>query len=266
MKRTIPALLILAFVAIILVFVYKKPHFLYQQVENYTIQSIEQCYGNQKMEAKYEQFVYQIVRKMGISENISIRKMNYFALQFYGYHNACAVHPTFLCLFPIIAKPYIFISHGFFEDLPEDEQMYIIGHELAHIRERHVCYLPLVVILVRLVLLATWCFILIYYICSAKAYMNLSVSIQQYVSTLTTLIFIAVMLYVTNLGSLAYRRSIEWDADIKAVSELKCHHGAIALFERWEKIYKLPKNNGYRDLFSDHPSITDRIEYCKNNI
>src|ERR1700704_5010481 len=76
--------------------------------------------GTESLSFEHEQFVRNIIKEMGITKSIHIRKMNRKAVLIYGSRNAFAYLGN-----------YIFIGEAFFKELTPLEQRFLIGHELA---------------------------------------------------------------------------------------------------------------------------------------
>lgn len=88
------------------------------------IDSYAQKLGTEPLSCEHETFVRAIAQEMGIAKPIKFRYMNYAALNTFGLYNACAYLDS-----------YVFISKYFFEKLSKEEQRFVIGHELAHIKQ-----------------------------------------------------------------------------------------------------------------------------------
>jgi len=56
---------------------------------------------------------------------------------------------------------------------------------------------------------------------------------------------------------------MEKEADIKSVKTLNTHEGAKKIIERWAREFKIPFHNNYYGIFSDHPSTSERKNYCE---
>ena len=81
-------------------------------------------------------------------------------------------------------------------------------------------------------------------------------------SVLIGLLFIFVRA-APKLTEFAYRRHIEREADHLSITALGSHDGALVLFERWQKDFKMLEHNPF-ELTADHPSIFERKQYCMN--
>jgi Zn-dependent protease with chaperone function len=258
----IPLIIIACLSLYTTVFIYKTPSFVYNSISNYAVTNLEATFGAQKLAPQFEEKIKQIAFKMGITEEIHLRKMNYIGLQTFGYYNALYMTPQFFGLLPILDKPYIYISQGFLENLTDDEQLFLIGHELGHLKERHVSYLPLIQLLVNICILALWWYVILGYIEQIIMKREWSIRLKKHTINLLGSVIIALCIALSSISILAYYRHIEWQADEISLSCLHSHDGALKLMERWEKEYKIPSEQGYRDIFSNHPSTKYRIQYC----
>jgi len=230
------------------------------QIHTYMVRSTQEQFGDQPVDAEQEKTIRAIAHEMGITESIIIRKMNIHALQSFGYWNACAIFPLLFNCFPMSNQPFLYISQGFFEDLTPQEQRFLIGHELIHIKERHVC-------VYNLFLFSTTLLIVLLFIGFRKrilsfiAHNTRFISSHQFATVLGFFILLQLCLSVPNLIGLWYRRHIEWQADMQSIATLQSHEGGIQLIERWVKEYRLPWHNQYA-LLEDHPSCFERRAYC----
>jgi Zn-dependent protease with chaperone function len=233
---------------------------LHLELGSYLSPIIERTFGSTSLEKEQERKIRLIAERMGVREEIVIRKMNSHALALFGYYNAFACFPTLFGFFPIKTTPFLFVSEGFFEDLSSKEQVFLIGHEMVHIKERHTIYINLILMLLVLSLLLFW----------LVSRNHLGLIVQRYVGkrkTLTVLflihgILICFFLVIPHFVSLAYRRKIEREADSKSMEILKSYDGGIMLLERWGKDFKMAEHNPYFGLLSDHPSNSERKSYC----
>jgi Zn-dependent protease with chaperone function len=238
---------------------YYHTHLLHQ-LRLYVSQRTEQELGAKPLAPAQEAAIKQIAYEMDITIPINIRKMNPKALLTFGYHNAFACFPLLFNCIPVGNTPYLFVSEGFFEDLPQHEQRFIIGHEMIHIREQHTLYLNLVVYFLFLLLLAAS-----YFLAG-----TINILVQRYTHTkyhvffLTLIKFLlfVICLAVPNLTALAYRRHIERVADCESLKILNSFEGCTDLIDRWQKEFKLSPDNPYFGFFSDHPSCSERKTYC----
>lgn len=219
-----------------------------KSIQSYAITSTEDMFGGRSLTQDQEQKIREIAQKLGVTQTINIRKMNAQSLQQFGYHNAFAYFPRILNIFPLGGQPFMYISEGFFEDLNPEEQDFLIGHELVHIKQEHMKYTPLIyLVLFILITLGVWLL--------RKKY----VFLRNWMVTIG--IWIALMGMI-NVGNLTYRRHIERMADIQSLECLGTHIGLLKIVERWIREYKMPLHNNYYGLFSDHPSVSERQAYC----
>lgn len=225
-----------------------------QRIDHYAINQMQTTFGSALLEPQFEAKILKIAQEMGINEPIVIRKMNMQALQRFGYANAFACWAQLLGFIPFSNQPFMYLSDGFLEDLSEAEQRFLIGHELIHVRERHVLFFNLSWVLGILFLLA------FFYL--AQNYLHERFKIKSFVLIVFKIIGIYLSLAIPNLAGLAYRRSIEKFADCESFRLLNSYEGCLKMLERWQKDFKIAPHNPYFGLLSDHPSCFERESYC----
>lgn len=235
--------------------------FAYAYLSNCAHQWIETAYGAQPLNPIYEAKVRAIAQEMNITTPFTIRKMNAIALRTVGYFNAFAMFHLFGAILPLVDTPYLFISEGFFEDLSEQEQRFLVGHELVHIREQHNRFVPLVATGTLCGLLAAWARY------SENGVQHLvekifSASHQKTGRIITHGTVAVLCATLCELIAVRYQRHNEWVADHESMERLHAHEGGIRLMERWMKDFKMAEYNVLGVLFADHPSCADRRAYC----
>lgn len=231
-----------------------------QKIQSYAITSTQELLGGSLLAPAQEQKIKEIALKMVVTRIVNIRKMNATALRQFGYHNAFAYFPQLLNIFPIGNQAFMYISEGFFEDLSEQEQTFLIGHELAHIKEQHTKYIPLTVLL--MIILISWAVWGL-----RKKIRNLVVRMLPVTYAAAAFWVLAVCLWlagilVVEIGMAVYQRHIERVADMAALEKLACHEGLLKITDRWLKEFKMPLHNDYYGIFADHPSCAERKAYC----
>lgn len=231
-----------------------------QQLDAYAIQSTQELLGSDPLAPEQEVMVKAIAQEMGVTDKIIIRKMNWRALQAFGYHNAFAYFPLFLNVIPYTKQPFLFFSEGFLEDLSPEEQRFLIGHEMVHIKERHLLYLNLVMYLC-MVLLALGCWLLFHYVKRGTQKYAQRAYYSYILNGIFALLFYCCILLPT-LGALVYRRYMERLADCESLVQLHSYDGCKKLLDRWQKEHKIPRHHNGLGLFEDHPSCCEREEYC----
>lgn len=225
-----------------------KTPYISQKIQSYALSTTQEMLGSCSLALIQEQKIKEIAQRLGITQTIHIRKMNSNTLKQFGYHNAFAYFPHFFNIIPLGNQAFMYISEGFFEDLSEQEQNFLIGHELVHIKEGHTKYsLIIYFVFIILITLAVW-------------WLRNRYSFLRY-WTATIGLWI-LLVWVLNFGHLAYRRHIERVADIQSLECLGTHIGLLKLIERWAREYKMPLHNDYYGIFADHPSIAERKAYC----
>lgn len=222
--------------------------FVSQKIQSYAISSTEQLFGSQLLLPVHEKQVREIAQKLGITHTVHIRKMNAQSLQQLGYHNAFAYFPHFLNIFPLGDQAFMYISEGFFEDLNEQEQDFLIGHELVHIKQEHTKYAPVI------------CLVLFIFITVGVWLLRKKFAFLRY--WMASIGLWLVLMWIINLGHLSYRRHIEREADIHSLERLETHNGMLKIIERWMREYKMPLHHNYYGMFSHHPSVWQRRTYC----
>lgn len=240
--------------ALSLLSLYQCPYF-YRIMDAYAIAKTEELLGKELLAAEHETFIREIGQQMGIEEQLFIRKMNYTAVVTWGYHNAVAYFPQFLYVIPLTDRPFLYVSEGFFEDLSPAEQRFLIGHEMVHIKERHVRFSTLIVVLSLILVFVAWWQLRGWLLPRMSSYSSVARSFL-----LGILLYAGIAL--PGLLHLAYRRHIEWQADKISIAHLNSYDGGIKFMERCVRIYRLPWCNPYGGWLSDHPSCFERRAYC----
>ena len=103
-------------------------------------QALENLYtelGNLPIDNKLKEKIDLLAQEIGVTSPLIVNKMNCNATQLLGYHNCFITYPRSCLNIITFNKPHMFISEGFFENLSVDEQRFILGHELIHVREGH---------------------------------------------------------------------------------------------------------------------------------
>ncbi|MBN1549802.1 hypothetical protein JW872_04050 [Candidatus Babeliales bacterium] len=80
-------------------------------------------FGTEKLTSEAEDLVTDVAQKMGV-ESVQFRYLNLRGLQTFGLYNAVAMQDA-----------YVLVSKYFFTKLPIPLQRFLIGHELAHIKQ-----------------------------------------------------------------------------------------------------------------------------------
>ncbi|OGB84011.1 hypothetical protein A3F66_06585 [candidate division TM6 bacterium RIFCSPHIGHO2_12_FULL_32_22] len=212
---------------------------------------IESVWGNQRVSSDIEKKIYEIANKMGIGKSFEIRKMNVAVMQRFGYCNALAVAPVLANIIPI-SSDYLYVSNGFMEDLSEDEQIFLIGHELTHIKYSHSFYL----FIFNMMLISMIIFL------SYLAYQLLAKKLSGIFLYMAFFLAVGSLISVADIISSLYSRYIERVADCESMQILNAYDGALKLIERWKNEYKMAEHNNYAGLFADHPSNHERRIYC----
>jgi Zn-dependent protease with chaperone function len=232
----------------------------HDSIKQYAQSSIETTYGSARISPIYEAKITALAKEMGIETPIIMRKMNTTTLVLFGYYNAFAIFPQIGNVLPLVNTPFLFISEGFFEDLSEQEQRFLIGHELAHIKAEHTRYLGITSLIAYLMLLFLyWQFIMRPLMPYLQNLIAPSYHYWLKGGTIASALFICST--VVNLASWRYQRHIEWEADIVSLTQLQSHDGGLKLMERWQRDYQMAATNRYWGLCADHPSCTERKNF-----
>lgn len=232
-----------------IIFVYLiNTSFFLKYIDKYFKFSCLDSIGSKKLKEEINNLILDIKNEMHIKETIHLRKMNSSGMKIYGYFNAIACFPLFLKYLPI-NKPYIFVNEGFFELLSLEEKRFLIGHELIHIRDMHAYYLAIIFNFVFLLSLAS--------------IFNFNSILKN---NLLIYIFIFIFIFLHKLSQAAYKRYNERMADILSMNILNSQAGCLKLIDRWKKDFNMKEdyNSLYERLFSDHPSLNERIKIANN--
>jgi Zn-dependent protease with chaperone function len=255
-----PSRIILTLIAIAIIgFIISGSTPVCQQLSSYATRNAEQLFGATPLAPAQEEKIRSIAQEMEITQPFTVKRMNQQALATFGYHNAFAHIPLIWNFFPTRSTPILFISEGFFEDLSPEEQRFLIGHELVHIQERHTEYLPLAQLTLLLLLIVLWGLL------RKKFLLHLTQAKNSYYDIALGIILgllLVIFLNIPNLAALDYRRHIEWEADRISLQALNSYDGCIRFMDRLECEYHVPSHNPYFGLISDHPSCSERKNYC----
>ena len=234
--------------------------FLEQQTLSVAVTVAQQQFGSSPLAPEQEAMIRKIAHETGVTRSVIIRKMNTQALAQFGYCNALAFNLHMCYLIPIDSVSLLFVSEGFFEDLTPEEQRFLIGHEMIHIKHGHLGYLPLFICLLFLSLAACSLFLL------RIIYKSFAQTIKKQYQTvfmisITLLLFFSCS-FITQIASFAYRRHIEKEADCESMKLLGSYNGCLQLTDRWQQEYNIALHNPYFSIMSDHPSVAERKTYC----
>jgi Zn-dependent protease with chaperone function len=192
---------------------------------------IEKRFGHESVSFECAQLVHSLVHTLGISYPLTLRKMNCDAVRTLGWYNAFAY------------GRHIFINEPFLMQLTRQEQTFLLGHELTHVKENHV---P--------IFFATHCSLLVTVIV-VYTYLH-----RTKVRAWSKRVLVAIGLLIAASSLYAsVRRYYESEADRNAVISLNCVEGGISFLQSMEK--KMPESQStIQQLFSTHPSYKQRIE------
>jgi len=257
MKKKLGSLLIALILGALLLS--QEPH-INSKLTVHACKQAGQMFGTRPIDPQQEKKIREIAHKMNIKEAIVIRRANASALQGFGYYNAFMYFPAFLRFIPTNAPAHLFVSEGFFEDLSQEEQVFLIGHELTHIKERHTKYIHLGYWILLCLFLLFWWRIEKWIRFFFRSYIHP----KRFSFTLRCIqgVVLYVCVAIPNLSCLAYRRHMERVADIQSIEMLKSHNGALKLIDKWQNEYHVPENKRLFGLLSDHPLYKERKSYC----
>lgn len=234
--------------------------FLEKQALADIVKITQEQFGSLPLAPEQERFIRDIAAEIGLEKKLVIRKMNPRALASFGYHNAFAYNPQTPYFLPIESTSFLFVSEGFFEDLSPEEQRFLIGHELIHIKHGHLHYFHLGLILFfALFLIFLWQPAKYIMVIMRKRF---PLFYSKYIPWVTTALLVGICVASTSLVALAYRRYIEREADCVSMQLLNSHAGCLLLTERWHKECKIALHNPYFGITADHPSCAERQTYC----
>lgn len=208
-----------------------------------------QGYGTQPLSKKQTRLVTSIMKEMGITKPIDMRMANWRAKATWGRNNAIAMYDQ-----------YLFISDSFFDELSKEEQRFLIGHELSHIKFGHNS--KQLTVLILLIILAFFLY--------GKINKALRARIQRRIITLPLGLFCLWLLLVgRQITSATLSRICERQADMESVRCLNCPKGGIKFFDRLERADKITvaQNRIKKWLgpwIATHPSNKARIDYLND--
>jgi Zn-dependent protease with chaperone function len=233
--------LLRAYLSCTIIFIFLIGYFCFNPLLNilkvYAIENAQETLGSQRLADTQEAFIKGIANRMHIQAPM-IRKMNSAALQHYGYYNACILFPQICICIPVSSEPILFISEGFFEDLSVEEQEFLIGHELIHAKEQHTRYLALMLLLLFFSLVCIGLFGLRKLTFMLRSKIAPHYYLYSRIIIITGIIFLSGA--IAELVEYAYRKHIEWVADVQSTQLLHSYQGGIKLMDRWIRDYKMP--------------------------
>lgn len=208
-------------------------------------------FGTEKLSTEHESQVRSIMTQMGITKAIDMRYMNYKGLQTFGLYNAIAYLDS-----------YLFFSKYFFTKLTFEEQLFLIGHELTHIKQNHTRKIALLAgatgMLAAISALGMWQLL-------KRKNFNTAASMISSVATYT---FFA---RLTVIPCAAYMRSCEKEADKQSACVLKCPQSGVKFLQHMNELNaalgvstSLPWSTWWKRLTVTHPSDQERINLLNN--
>ncbi len=208
-----------------------------------------QGYGTQPLAKDQREFVESIMQEMGIRKPIDMRMANWRAKAIWGRNNAIAIYDR-----------YLFISDSFFDELTKEEQRFLIGHELSHIKFYH-----------NSKQLSIWILLLILvFFLYGKINKILRPPISRRIIRIPVGLFCLWMLLIgRQMISATLSRVCERQADMESVRCLDCPKGGIKFIERLEQVnHIVPRKNQFQKVMAPwiatHPSNQERIDYLND--
>lgn len=247
-------LLSLIFVYIAIVFSINKISFVKNLIIGRCRIQLEDQYGSFKASDSLNKKVSDLSQKIGVDSNLEVRKMNYKALQSLGYYNAFITNPIFLSIFPV-DDLYLYASQSFVEDLTEQEQDFLLGHELVHAKYKDSFYKHFFLILS--ILIFAYIFYNFGYL--GFRYKNFNSEVLRWSLILLSFVFFAL---IGELFFHRYEKNLEVRADCFSLAKLNTYDGAFKMMERWSKDFKMNDHHDWWGLFATHPSLSERKIYC----
>ncbi len=227
--------------------------------------------GYQAVSAENEEYIRAIQHELKMDDYcIEIRHMSNLAQRLIGRANAF-VFPSILLSNK--SHAYMYISEEWFNTLTTDEKQALIRHELMHLKKDH-CRKK---------------FILTYLITLVRNMTTLSIAQGAYTKYINPInadqrkqIIISAVARIIGLDLIsqaitaAYSRSVEKEADMKALKTMENKEGFINLFNELKNQYLDPSSKfkikrilakaikPINHLFDSHPELDDRIDYIQN--
>ena len=205
-----------------------------------------QKYGTEKVSTEHKLFIQSIMDEMGITKPIDIRYMNYTGLQIFGLYNAMAYLDS-----------YLFISKYFFTKLTPEEQRFLIGHELGHIKQKYA--LKNMSLLYSLLFLSGLSSFGIYRMLKKK-------NIHKVIQITTAVCTFAICNRANLIAWTALRRSYEKDADRQSACRLNSSQAGVSFLNHLDELNtalsvktKYDYSKWWNRITATHPSNEDRI-------
>jgi Zn-dependent protease with chaperone function len=214
----------------------------YKKIRNTLLGYPPSYFGTENLSLKHEEFVRSLIKRLGIEKEIIIKKMNLNGFNKFGWANAFA--------YQVIGyKDHIFISESFFKQLTEGEQIFLIGHELMHIKKDHIRIQTI----------------------SQRVGFPLALIAAGYLSHyhIPSRILRPSLICGLLIGNVylqqALSRACEREADKESAQQLNSAEGGISFFKRLQTLEPPQRLLTYyiRALFGTHPNNQERITYLE---
>lgn len=205
-----------------------------QRIKSFSVNTyLEKWYGHENVSDSTQELVTTIAKEMGITDAIIVKKMNANTYASYGWHNA------------IVLGNHVFISETFLHKLTPEEQRFLIGHELIHLRDKHVITL----LILRGIALGLSAF-------------GVYTSRRSGYSWAKTAALALGLVTATNIGCSYISRYNEKQADCLSVQMLHTAHDGISFLQKMQAISK-EASVLYTMMYGTHPLLSQRIEYLQ---
>ena len=206
--------------------------------------------GNESVSPETEQCIRHIIKDMNMENyHIEIFSMNNYGKNLYGFMNA-VVLPSFFRS----KSNFLYISQDWFNTLSQQEKRALIGHELIHIRNKHIPK--------KVMILIASCFFnsvlavnLIRCIEPDAFDIRADITFRKKFFEMFAIELFMLFFYFSNGPRNWYSRFCEKEADIQSAQLLDCAEGAAELWAQF-----ICKTNAEKSLFKK--SLT-KIPYKK---
>jgi Zn-dependent protease with chaperone function len=192
--------------------------------------------GSKDLSPELQKKIDKILIQLGLHGKIQVKQMSDFAIQQLGAHNALATANA------------IFINEETFKTLTYEEQCFLIGHEVGHVKNKDILYGVAYSLLGAVIV--------------QKSLKHIPLKISKPFAD-------PVCWLSALLTRMAYQRYAEKEADRHAIEKLNCHDGAILWNARFTIADEVLDDSfpsrikafvGW--LFSTHPTQQERIAFA----
>ncbi|HJZ23589.1 MAG TPA: M48 family metalloprotease [Candidatus Babeliales bacterium] len=196
--------------------------------------------GTESLSDEKVKLIRDTAHEIGVTQQFEIRKMSALAIAQFGLYNA------------FVFFDYLFVSEEFFEKLDYHERRFLIGHELMHIKKKHM----------RQRLFLSGLLFCNELPSRLLAYVSTKFLYRNYFSSVTGMVALIRPLVVAG-----YTRAQEKEADLGAALLLCEAQGGVSLFEKMEKFAGDEHENyyakWYNRILATHPNFQERKRYLQ---